>query len=610
MSVRARAACHPKRGQSTAAAAVLAVAAVILAAGASSLPFAASEPLFLTQALEFRYDRWQQTYADTNTSGIADYNFMLQAPVATYRLGSLTVTGTLEYDRQTAGHRSSSSAGLNRYGFHLFLFPYRRFHLSLDYIHSQSPSYFGGERVKGDLYGLEYSLRNRRWPNLTFTLRRGETWDSTSNETWTQGTLTGNQTIGSTFYNFSVNDQEMKFSNVGSTWSVLTATGSTDTLLKNRWRLRTNLNFTDNAGDWSLGLSGTAWGDWRGWTSVTDMEIGALKGVVASGESLGISQSLAKTLNRYTIYGSASVIGLTGSAYDTGGSGSSNSAVSLQAGGMVQVGGGWSVVADASLQRAMHEVQVAGVMSPNVTTLHAGIVHGGDLPSILRSSLFFVSDLSFNSHLRSDYPPGYVPAELANQIMQRRVQQQGLITFAADYYDSQRAGGGKQDWARMTGSLQAGRHFSMLVIGDWIRDNAFTQCGHRPPAELHSANMVFSFSHASISASGGYFKETLSGPLAPPPGLLNDRPTTFYTVGFNSYVWKMAYGLYASRYDQGDGNPLTTYSLYDTINFRRISFKLIYEWTERKDGYKTSHLSLDLLRVFDTMAFFAPRGRY
>ena len=78
--------------------------------------------------------------------------------------------------------------------------------------------------------------------------------------------------------------------------------------------------------------------------------------------------------------------------------------------------------------------------------MNLGIARGGDVPELIRHSLFFLSDWSFNRRVREEYPPDFVPSELAQELFQRRMRQMGSFGFTADLWRiSDNAGQGKVD---------------------------------------------------------------------------------------------------------------------------------------------------------------------
>ena len=169
--------------------------------------------------------------------------------------------------------------------------------------------------------------------------------------------------------------------------------------------------------------------------------------------------------------------------------------------------------------------------------------------------------------------------------------------------ENQREGGGRQDWARITGTLQAGAQFHVFLMGDWIRDQEFTRPGLRQRQLFGSLSMAYSFGRSTLTASGGYSKLADLAPSDPAQVPQMGRRNLYYSLGFSSRLGKMLFGFLATRYDQGDGLPLTSYSVYDTLAFRNISFRVILDRSTRPDGWKVTRLSVDLLRLFDTVVF-------
>ena|GEM_PF-4367217 len=580
---------------------------VALAAALSGRAAQAGDPIILNQSFELRYDRWQTTQQESITTEDATYDFVVGAPVGSYRLGSVAFLGTVGYDRLTLGKDSSASAGLNRYGIRVFLFPYRRFHLSFDYAHQQSPSFFGSARMKSDVYGFEYRLRNFKWPNLRVAFRHGDSTLLENRETWNLWTVEGDQTMGRTYYTFQIFRQDMLDSVSGSGWAIDSLNARADTRLGGGWKLQNYLSASYFSGNTDFELGSSLWGPLGAWTSGSDVSLNVDRGPGGIGLAAVLSQSLSRTSGPITYFGSANLVAERASGRESAAASISNNIVSLQGGALWQFAPSWSVVGDASL--------LAGARNPLTGatglayTVHAGIIQGGDLPGFLRHSLFFLSDLSFNHHINQEYPPGYVPSELAEQLVQRRLRQQGGLDFAADFWHSQAQGGGRQDWFRVTGTLRVSTRFRMLVIADWRKDDHYTFLDRRREDEDVTANATYTFGRSVVSASTGYFKtdDTLSQSAV--TGLLLNRKTVYGSVGFNSALWKIPYGFLVSRYDQGDGNPLTTYSLYSSLQYRRISLRVLYDFSKRADGWSSSRISVDLMRVFDSLILWGSRMR-
>lgn len=570
-------------------------------------PAQAMEPLFLQQDLDLRYDRWQQAQADSVSDTNARYNFMLQVPALSYRLGNVTFNGTLEYDRLAIGPRTDSGFGLTRYGLHAFLFPYRRFHLILDYQHATNISHFGLDPMRANSYGVEYSLNLPRYPRLRISWRQGDNSEGATRETWSQWTLDADQQRGSTSYTFNFTRQAMEFGASSGNWAVNSAYLTTSTQLATNWWFRTNADYIGVGGNDSAGASATLDGILKGWTSSTRLDFNEAWFAHKDIGNAAFSQSLSKTWDRYTLFGSAAASTVFGSAKEGEASSGKGTSFALQAGGMVLLGKEWTLLGDLSVTRDSQArfQTVAGTraLSGNVLTLHAGVAQGGTLPSYLMKPFFFVSDLAFDARVRAEYPPGYVPSELAEEIFKRRMRQLGTLQFAADYYYSRRDSGGTNQWLRVTGTLQANAHLYISVMGDYIRNEDFFVAGQRHKQVDATLNMAYNVGRYTLNAGAGYNRTDDLGSVPPVAPALMGRRTVYYTVGFTARFWKNILGLLATRYDQGDGLPTTSYTVYDTLVFRNISFRIIADRTTRPDGYRATRLSIDILRLFDTLVF-------
>lgn len=578
----------------------MALVALFLSSG-TTLATRASEPLFLQQALEFRYDRWQQSQADTVTDINAQYNFALEVPALSYRLGNIAFSGTVEYDRLSIGSRSDASIGLTRYGFRAFLFPYRRFHLAVDYQHSVSQSHFGASQLKADTYGLQYILNSPRLPRLDFIFRYQETTQDRMRETWTLWSLTGDQRRGRVYYKFNMTRQEMGLSGGAGEWAVNSAYFDTDISLREGWWLRGGIDYVGLGDSDSFGAYANLNGTFRGWTSSTQLSLDEGRYAEIRSGGYTFSQSVTKAWNRFILTGSGGVSSLRGDFLGDSKEGERTSGA-LQVGGTFLMGKGWSILGELGL--AWDDQRSPGALTGNIMTYHLGVGQGGsELPSFIRRPLFFVSDLSFQSRVRSEYPPGYVPSELADLMAQRRLRQMGSLQFSADYYRSEREGGGERDWARVTGTLRGNSHFYLFLMGDWVRDHAFYLPGHSQETLSASLNLTYAIGRTTLLGAAGYNEQDDLGQARLPANPWAGRRTSYYSLGFTTRFRRNILGFLATRYDNGDGLPLTTYSVYDTLAFRKISFRVVADWSRRSDGYSVSRISVDILRLFDTVVF-------
>ncbi|HEX9082253.1 MAG TPA: hypothetical protein VF768_08235, partial [Holophagaceae bacterium] len=108
-------------------------------------PLRAQEGIYFGQRLLLHYNQWQGNQGSAeDTRGTYDFNLGL--PVLTYRLGALALTGDVNYEHAHAEGQSRTTLGLDRYGARVTLFPYRPFHLSLDFNRTQSPAVAGQDR--------------------------------------------------------------------------------------------------------------------------------------------------------------------------------------------------------------------------------------------------------------------------------------------------------------------------------------------------------------------------------------------------------------------------------------------------------------------------------
>ena len=586
---------------------------ILLVSGAHGM-VDAQESVSLDQRFQLHYSRWQVGQSATAATTQATYDFNLGLPVLTYRLGALALTGSMDYDRRSIGGESSSTLGLNRYGLRGTLFPYRPFHLSFDYSRTQSPAIAGLERVTGDTYGARLNYRGRAVQDFEVSFKRGSNAQGASEEGWSLWSLVARQNVRETHVSLTASHQDFGGSE-GLRWRRSDLYAATDTTLSRNWALRSNLQADESAGVRTLNTDLNLTGTLAHWTSISSLSFGQTGGSSSESRSAMLSQSLALNGERYSAFSSAAL----SSVQIQGGQGDSNRGT-LLLGGAYSLGQGWRASLDVSESFGTVDQSVApsqgqlggGASQQNLRTIHGGISQGGDVPGIIRRTLFFLSDRGFQQRIADEYAPGYVPSDLAAEMSRRRFRQSGNFNFAGDLYHIQAEGGeGKADWARLTGQLSVNAGLTFQIIGDWKKDAGLSLPGTRTDSKVFTVNGAYRFGASSVVTNAGYSKNEKSSfsgaddraqvPTFGAPG--EGAASRFLSLGFNSRFWLVPYGVQWTQFEDGWQPSTRTLTGFFTLNFRQVSLRVTYQSARKGDGFRENRVSVDLLRWFDTIAF-------
>lgn len=587
---------------------------MLLVAGVHGM-VGAQEPVILNQRFQLHYNRWQSDQSLATSTTQANYEFNVGLPILTYRLGAIAFNGSMDYDRLSIGDESSHALGINRYGVRATLFPYRPFHLTFNYSHSQSPALAGLERMTGNIFGLGLNYRGRKVKDVEVSIRRGTTSQAGSGEDWSLWTLVARQDVRGTHVTVNATHQDFGSSEGGLRWQSSSLYAATDTTFDRTWVLRTNLQADDAAGARTLSTDLNLTGTLGRWTSTSSLFLSQINGDVSGSRSTMLSQSLASNSERFSTFSSAAL----SSVQLQGGEGNSNRGT-LLLGGAYNLGQGWRASIDVGQSfgsggqgaRTSQGQPLSDASSQNLRTVHGGISQGGDLPGIIQRTLFFLSDLSFQRRVTDGYPPGYVPAELAAEMAQRRIRQNGNFSFAGDVWHMQaERGDGREDWARLTGQLRLNAGLTFLVIGDWKKDEGISLPGTSMDSKAFTLNGSYRFGASSVVTNAGYSKNEQSTlPGNEVSGLTPSLdPSTaaganrYFSVAFNSRVWLVPYGVQWTKYEDGWQPPTRAVMGFLMLNFRQVNLRVTYESVRRGNGLNYNRVTVDLLRLFDTIAF-------
>lgn len=584
--------------------AVKAFLLVLLLAGAAMVA-PAQNAVLLDQSLHVGYARWQ---TDQQASALtrASYLFNTQMPVLDDSLGTLSLGGGVDY-AQASG--TPATLGMNSYAAQVTLFPYRPFHLLLDHEHNQSPGLAGGQGTRSDVYGLGLYYRGRTVQDLDLTYREGHTSLGGSGETWSNTTLSMAQQFGDTKAGFHAYHQT--FASSDATGYQSTSLDSTfATKLNADWFLNTTLDGNEQPGtrDFSTGLSlNGKLGRWRSLTSLARSDMAAATGTSTFTMA---AQSLILTAGKYNLFGSLSMG--TSSALGPV-PGLSQEALTL--GGGYRLGRQWRVFGDVSTARLRGG---DGGVGPGTSTqggthsYHLGVAEGGEVADLVKHVLFFQSERAFARRVQEDYAPGYLPTELVQEIQRRRYRESGRFGFTGDVFRSQVEGGGTRDWLRMTGDLKMTEGLRVATMGDLRRDAGMAQTGMEQVEKALSVNLSERFGRVSTLTGTLAFSRSNQRPLpgatvplaawAVGPELGFSSKT--YALAFNSSVQDVPYGVLWTRFTASSGPGTTSLSSHLNLRAGLIVFQVTVSQMRRDDGLRSSMVTLDLVRAFDTIALY------
>ncbi|WP_257308244.1 hypothetical protein [Geothrix fuzhouensis] len=564
-------------------------------------------PLVLNQRFQLRYNQWQSSQMATTSTTQAIYEVEAGIPIFTYRLGALALNGAVEYNRLAYSNESGAEIGLNRYGARISLFPYRPVHLYLDYQHTQSPDLLGSGSLKGETWGAGLRYANRILGDVFLTYRHGEArleGGATPNayrDEWAQWKLETHHRFAQTQVDFEALRQD--YAPLGTpAWRYTTLNLDTSTFLARDWKLRTRAQAQESgASRWS-NFSASLYGPISGaWHSLTNVSTDATAtGSVRTATSF-TSESLVYESGRWYSHATGSYGGA-----DTPAQERSERTSSLLMGGSYTLNPEWRLHGDAGLSYFQRSL-VTQDDSKSISSLNLGIARGGDVPELIRHSLFFLSDWNFDRKMREEYPPDFVPTELAQELLRRRMRQTGSFGFTADLWRmSDSSTEGTLDWARVTGQVQTRSDLAFYLMGDFKHDKGLTQ----PGLDLRSTDLQVNGSYrmgpttltASLGYSDGYQSQTAVSATNPAPFVGNQVGLSrHYSAGATTRLWRVPVGALLLRYDASMNPSTTTLSAWADLSFRQVSLRVRYQTSRTDGGFRNDSINVDLLRWFDTI---------
>lgn len=574
----------------------------------SPLLLVAQEPVLFAQNLDLRFQQWrfgQSTESDVHGT----YDFTVGLPVITYRLGALALTGAFSYEKVTVRddafqiNASDSTFGLSSAGVRLNLFPYRPFQVRLDYTRTKTPGLMGAENVRGDILGMGLGYRGRYVQDVGLSFRRSTLRQGSAKEDWDTLTLNGIQRFGSTEVILLAQRQNFEASIYVPAWQNTHTILRTETLFSPKWLLRTTETVQNLPGNRWMDGDATLQGYSGPWTNLTILGYRGTRAKDYHSNAGSIGESLAWKHGSWVLHGTTAFSRMQ----DALGRNTQNA--SLIAGLNARLGPSWTFISSIATS-SIGGNSLAGPGIRGSTSYQIGFVRGGDLPDLVRHSLYLISDWSFDRWRNEVYPPGYLPGELADQLVQRRLKQNGQLGFSVDLgHTSERGGNGVQDWARIAGNISAGSNLRMLVLGDVRRDDGFIMRGVRTKNTAFTGNASYSLSRFSLTATLGLTRNEQEG--GPSEALQQGSSsiqgsmlgsTRFEAAGLNLRLWKMPAGLLWTKLDPGNGPSSQALSAHLDFDYRLISFRVSYDEGKQEGGPRSRRIMVSLHRFFDTVA--------
>lgn len=577
---------------------------------AAPLALGAQEVVTLDQSLGLSVNQSTVSLVDykaSNMTTLAQYQFELGMPILAYRLGALSIGGALGFQKQKDSEIGTDSAfGLSTLGVSGSLFPYQPYHVSFDYSHTKAPDLFGGGSQTGQTFGLGLLYRGDLLQNVRVAFRHGSISGASGGGSYSSWTFSDNERRGATDLHVNIDRQDASFSS-GSTWRSTALTANSQTKLRGSWMMSNNLSSQVYQGSTFVQAGSALTGSYGPWTSMSSLDLNHSKTENQTSSSGGLSQSLARSWSRVSLFTQA---GLSGGV-SSGPGGVTNLMANLSLGGTFKLSQGWHLMGDVSGAASGRRKDGAFVSTGQGLTrsMHVGLNWGGGIPDLLRHALYYWTNLRFQRQLREDYPPDYLPPEILKVQERRRHEQQGSLQFSSDFYRVQHGGPGHQDWFRVQGGLRFGNGLMLQTIGDLRKEDRFSN-PNRITRDAHvMTHGAFSLGRTSINFGVGMSKSTIHqdapGPSVPGDDL--DLPRSplkvikFFSLGLNSFVAGMPVGITALRNNDALGIVTRSLLTYAARSYGKVSFNINYQRGWRSDGLRTSQITVNLGRWFDTL---------
>lgn len=574
---------------------------------AAPLALGAQEAVVLDQSVSVSYNEYQASLGGLSAGAAttqATYQFDLGMPVLAYRLGSVNVGGAVGYVRQSGDTGSDATVGLNSVGLSGSLFPYQPYHISFDFTRTTSPDLFDSGSQEARTFGLGLIYRGAWVQNLQVAYRHGSVHGPGGSGSFSSWSLSDAERRGNTDIRISADRQDARFGPTMA-WGSTTLTVGTQTQLPGTWMLSNSISAVDFQGTRFVVGGATLSGTSGPWTSMSSMDLSYAAMERETIRSGGLSQSLARTWGRFAAFTQVGVSGGSSSDSRT----LETSLMNVIVGGSYRLNANWSLMADVSGAWNTSQGPSTGYGQGPTRSMHVGATWGGALPEILKHAMFYWSNLRFQQRLEEDYPPGFLPPEMAKVQLRRRQEQNGALQFSTDIYRLENGGPGHQDWYRIQGGLSFPGGLMVQTVGDFRKDDRLS----RPDRIFQDRHLVmhgaYAFTDTSVNFGMGYSKSTsemrgasastttfsTAGDLRP------TRATTYYSVGMSTFAWHTPVGVTMLRNNDALGYTTTSLMAYTSKSYGKTSFNISLQRGWRSDGLRTSQITINLSRWFDTI---------
>jgi hypothetical protein len=576
--------------------------ALLLFTTLSSLSIFSMEPWVYNQDLRFRYNDESMTDQDGTSSSALNYRFTLGLPVISYRLGSVAISGTIDYDTLKIANEKASDFGLKGYGFTINLFPYRQFHLGFNYFHSDSPKLFNDTTYSTNRYGINYSVVRPGFPRIFARVERRENSLEGEKETWDQLEIQGTQKTKEWQYNFQVNRDVYNLQSTSQSWYSNYCSFDSERKLAHDWEFFGFASGLVLPGSWMASATSNLFGKWGKLYLGSGLTLGfGSSSGGGTSESLGVNQSVTIPLEHCSYYSSVSMsYDSTSSAKTARDSNSSgNVSYSFLAGGARQLGKSVNIYGDV-----LYNHLPATISGGDSIGYHVGISEGGFIPQIIQRTIFAISESSFNRRLKNEYPPNYLPPEIALDIIARKQAGMGSQLFSFDYYHMDGSGTQRRDYFRSDGMLRIGQHFQTQIRGEYTDET--DEYGAKRSVDYLYLQTKLLLGRTSFFLSFG----SSDGNSQPVGTEKQKQSSTSYSCGFNTIVWKMPFSAIYRILRTGDSQEYRSLYVYQAFRLRKISIRNGLEYGWLPDQRKFFRYTFEIGRSFDSMLLFGNRMRY
>ena len=576
----------------------------------------AQEAVTLDQSLQFNSVMNRVGQGDWTSSSVisqAAYEFTVGAPLLEYRLGTLSLGSALGYDKLSTGSASDSDFGLRSTSLAGSLFPYQPYHVTFDVSRAKAPHLFGSGDQITDTFGLGLTYRGPVIQGVRLDYRHGDYVGDFGHQSWSLFTMTGSQRYTWTDVNYYADQTGI---GAGGITKRISAGMNARTILSRDWTWMNQVTAQGTPGNQAVQAGSDLSGIIGPWTSLSSLNTSYQDANLGGTRMLTLAQSLAYTQGRLSSFAQAGLTGASG----FGAFRDSTTAELLNLGVSYRLTPQWNLSADAGKawtgapQSAGGSGSVRGGSGLGGTTsMHVGASWGGSLTDQLKHALFYYSDLRLQQQLQEDYPPGFMPPEVTEILMRRRMSREGGLRFTGDAYHLKNDSG-REDWLRASGNLSFRNGFMFEALADWRRDDGFFQPNYGSLERDLSLSSAFragrvqmhlgmgASNSTSLASSGGnsagaFLGQGFRGPVG---------SRTFYTVGLDAPIFGIPWGALLLRTRDAFGLETSTFTTHLSGAYRSIGYGVTFSQGYQSNGLRNSQITVNLRRWFDTMSLWGP----